>query len=324
MCISWNIQSKSVKAFINRHGNDNDSTDYDLQSSDILEASYHKFVHKNRAVLAARVRECWSDPAVVKLLPERKILVAAGPDESEIKLEKNCPSTLDYMLQSDHVEADTRMLLHAQVIRYDDYKTVVIQANDTDVIILSIAHGLSTGVDNLYIKSFNTMTKIATCINPLRIAQELKRKFSVDPTILLVIHALSGCDTTSFVRNITKSNFFRTYFNNYKRFSHLNEFFTSPLSNKAVVAAEQLLLACYPSSRTQTSLDELRGIMAVTAFKQSHKIIAANLPPTFNAFYHHCLHVARQTDIWCRTFEPYLNLPPLDICNGFTKISEQV
>ncbi|CAF1484646.1 unnamed protein product, partial [Didymodactylos carnosus] len=236
-------ESKNVKAYIKRHGNDIEANNYDLQIDDRLETSYHHFVHNNRAILADRVRECWCEPALVELLPENKILVAAGPTETAFILKKNSQPVRDYLLESNHIEADTRMLLHAKVLAIDEYKNVVIQASDTDVVLLSIGYGSVTGLESLVVKSFNTTTKTDTYIYSTRIAKELKQKFNINPSVLLSLHALSGCDTTSFVKNITKVKFFRTFFTNHHRYSDINNFSSSPLA--ATAAAEQLLIACY-------------------------------------------------------------------------------
>ncbi|CAF0857837.1 unnamed protein product [Didymodactylos carnosus] len=56
--------NKKEKAFIERHGNESETCNYDLKSDDVLETKYHHFVSNNRAVLAERIRECWCEPAV--------------------------------------------------------------------------------------------------------------------------------------------------------------------------------------------------------------------------------------------------------------------
>ncbi|CAF1280596.1 unnamed protein product [Didymodactylos carnosus] len=316
-------ESKLVKAFTRRHGNDLDTSSYDLQIDDRLEASYHKFLHKNRAIVAARVRDCWAKPALVELLPEGKLLVAAGPDEYAIKLKKNSSSEQDWLLQSDHVEADTRLLLHTNVIMIDEYKSVVIAATDTDVILLSIAHALTIQLENVIIKSFNSTTKTDTFINSMEIAKKLKH-FSIDPIILIVLHALSGSDSTSFIKNITKVKFFRTFFNNWQRFTHLSDFLKTPLSKEAIIDAEKLLLTTYSTTTNAITLDHLRATMAVQSFKEKRKSIVLNLPPTSNSFTLHCLRAARQIKIWGNALEPYLHIQSPNELDGFETVDDQL
>ena len=106
--------SKEVKQFIERHNGDGKRFDYDLKEGDVLDASFHKFVHSNRAELARAVRKCWSKES--GRLPNGKVLIIAGPDELAEKLEQGHTSVNDYLLESNHVEADTRLLLHANAL----------------------------------------------------------------------------------------------------------------------------------------------------------------------------------------------------------------
>ncbi|CAF1391579.1 unnamed protein product [Rotaria sordida] len=209
-----------------------DSPSYDLKCDDVLDSDYHQLVMNNEAIIASRIRECWSASTSIQTLPDGKVLVIAGPDESSVTLKKYFDPINDYLLVSNHAEAATRLFIHAQAISYENIKSIVCQSYDTDVIILGIAHALSLDVNNFFIKSFNTKGKFYTYINIREIALAIKKKFLIDPIILLVIHALSGCDTTSFIRNISKTNMFRTFLSNTSRYSNLNHLFSVPLSSK--------------------------------------------------------------------------------------------
>jgi hypothetical protein len=328
-------ESKTVKSHISRHGLNTNLPEYDLKCDDVLDSTYQKLVHNNRAIVAARVRECWSNQACIQMIPEGKTFVVAGPIDTAIVLKRNHQPQEDYLLLSNHIEADTRILLHAQAVSFENVRSIVIQANDTDVILLSIAHALSLDIDNLIVKSMNPKAKTDTYINVYRIAEGLQKKYTIDPLILLVAHALSGCDTTSFIKNITKMNFFRTFFTATDRYLKLDDFFQLPLSSKfelalslypisihsddALVAAERLLIDCYPSSNIGSfSLDELRASIAMSAFKQNRiSAIASHLPPTSNAFYHHCVRAAHQIQIWSQALKADMVIQPIENCDGF-------
>jgi hypothetical protein len=47
--------------------------------------------------------------------------------------------------------------------------------------------------------------------------------------------------------------------------------------------------------------------------ERGRKSIAANLPPSSMAFYHHCLRASRQIVIWLSSFEQYMNPPAMTI-----------
>ncbi|CAF3952846.1 unnamed protein product [Rotaria sp. Silwood1] len=188
-------KSKIEKSFIPRHAGKKVLPVFDIKCDDILDSDYQQLINNNRATVAARVRECWCTNASIETLPEGKILVIAGPDDSSVTLKKSHDPTEDYLLVSNHTEADTRLFLHAQAISYENIRSITIQATDTDIIILAIAHILYLDVDNVYIKSFNTKAKFDAFINIREIALTIREKFCFDPCLLIVIHALSGCDT---------------------------------------------------------------------------------------------------------------------------------
>ncbi|CAF1309847.1 unnamed protein product, partial [Didymodactylos carnosus] len=193
--------SKAVKAFTKRHANNKSNNKYDLKKDDRLATKYceyHDFVHQNRAILAKCVLECWQEPALVNLLPERTVLVVAGPAVEAVRLQKNLPPETVDELEANHVEADTRMMLHIQAIQSTYiFNKVVIQASDTDVVLLSVAYAKIIGLDSLVVKCFNTTTKVFTYVDSMRMAEEIIEKYRFDPILLIILHALSGCDTTS-------------------------------------------------------------------------------------------------------------------------------
>ena len=128
----------------------------------------------------------------------------------------------------------------------------------TDVILLTIAFASSVGLERTFVKSFDTRSKRNTIIDARSIAVDMRRS-KIDPIILLILHALSGCDTTSFVKNITKKKLFSTFFNDSARYSKLVSFVSTPPPKESVSAAERLLIACYSSRSVAHSLDELRA-----------------------------------------------------------------
>ncbi|CAF1502366.1 unnamed protein product [Adineta steineri] len=310
--------SKNEKCFISRHANYKQLPTYDLKCDDVLESNYHQMLHNNRAMIAARIRECWCSDNSINMLPDGKVFVIAGPNDTAVILKKHQKPVEDYLLQCNHIEADTRVFLHCQAISYENINSIMLQASDTDIILLGISHALSLNVNNLFIKSFNTRTKSHLYINIRQLAILLKQKFAIDPLLLIVIHTLSGCDTTSFIKSITKTNMLQTFLTNTHRYIYLHEFFNQSLTSDAVQCAERLLLDCYPSGTTASSLDELRGNMALHAFKESRvTFVAPTLPPTSNAFYHHCQRVARQAFIWYRVYYSDISIQSLPTCDGY-------
>ena len=120
-----------MKKFIKRHHRDSTTIHYQLRPSDKLESPFSDFVHSNRAALSACVRECWCDPFLINKLPYGRLLVIGGPDKSAVKLQHGSLPICEDLLESNHVEADTRMMLHMNLVKIDDQqKRVIIQSNE--------------------------------------------------------------------------------------------------------------------------------------------------------------------------------------------------
>ncbi|CAF4288541.1 unnamed protein product [Rotaria sp. Silwood2] len=280
-------QSQKEKSFISNRTSATISCSYEVKCDDFICSDYQQLIKNNPAVVAARVRECWCTDAYIQTLPTGKILVIAGPDDSSVTLRKNHAPTEDYLLVSNHIYACTRSFIHAHAISFENIKSVAFQSSDADIALLAISHGLYLDVDNIYVKSFNTNAKFDIFINTREISINIKEKRSVDPIILIVIHALSGYE--------------------------------------AISTAERLLLDSYSLKYTPSSLDEHRAIMASTAFKDNRSsCIALALPPSSNAFYFHCQRVARQSQIWFQAYQSDMSIQSIENNEGYEVIQNEV
>ena len=317
-------KSKQIKSFTKCHPSQNKQHDeYNLTVTDILDsAKFQRFVHTNRSKLASVIRRCWSEDQMIDLLSVGKPLIIVGPENKAIKLTKrnallsSCSCNVVLDLECDHVEADTRLFLHVYDVQVGDHNqksftSVVIQSNDTDVTLLSIAHHGLINIQSYYIKKVNNYNRTFTFINIKTTGKILKEKWSVDePNILLTLYSISGCDTTSFIRYVIKRNLFSTYLSNTDQFQDLLLFGTSPnVKYKCVRAAEKLVLLCYSNKSSSFalgaktlqicySLDSLRKVMAIRYLKNNSLDISIKLPSTSNSFYQRCLRCWRQTYTW--------------------------
>ena len=328
-----------MKSFTKRHRYDNQQDQhYDLKPNDILDASkFHEFIHSNRAKVAQVIRYCWCHDELISLLPANKQLVVAGPRKEAIKLMSSRtfssrPSKeILHNLESDHMEADTRIFLHVYDIQMDDdgqnFDGIMIQSNDTDIFILSLSRIKLMMLPNYFIKKVNTLTKLFTFINLKKVEELIQQKWSVsDLSVFLSLHAISGCDTTSFTRNITKVNYFLTYLSNPLKYHNLKTFGDDLIITiEPLQAAEELLVSCYKNSRsfkslslqpilstTSTtdrsgvdSLNAVRKSIALKYYKSSTADLCTKLPPTSDAFQQHCHRAWRQVYTWRKTFEQY-------------------
>ena len=125
------ITSKQTKQFIKRYEHDSEKHSYDLKDNDRMESPFGKFVQSNRGALAECVRQCWMEPELIQRLPPGVLLIVGGPDSTAIKLEHGLAPQPDYFLETTHIEAVTRILLHVNAISLDQYqRTVFTEANE--------------------------------------------------------------------------------------------------------------------------------------------------------------------------------------------------
>lgn len=124
-------ESKAVKMFTKRHEHDVNLCRYQLKGSDKLESPFSTFVHSNRAALASCIRQCWCEPSLIDIIPPNCLLVIGGPEKTAIKLQNGSVPVDEDLLESNHIEADTRMMLHMNVVRIDhEQDTVIIQSSE--------------------------------------------------------------------------------------------------------------------------------------------------------------------------------------------------
>ncbi|CAF3604585.1 unnamed protein product [Rotaria sp. Silwood1] len=124
------LEAKQIKKFIKRHVNNTEKSSYKLKADDKLESPFTKFVCSNQAALDACIKECWIEPALIKFLPEARLLIISGPDEIAVTLQYGSLPISEHVLVSTQIESDTRMILHTNAISIDkQHKTVIIQSS---------------------------------------------------------------------------------------------------------------------------------------------------------------------------------------------------
>ena len=217
----------------------------------------------------------------------------------------------------------------------------------TDAVLLAIAFSSSILLNHLFVQLCNAHTGRHSFIDVKSIATNF-RQHSIDPNIVLVLHALSGCETTSHIRNITKEKMFQRFFDYPARYSSIVGLGHALPPQDAIDAAEELLINCYSFGCASNSLDDLRAMskrservhsyfsldpfrdlevrsllislaksslfLSVAAARvkdRSRKNIAASLPPSSMAFREHCLRCSRQLKTWFDSLESNSIAPPM-------------
>jgi hypothetical protein len=230
-------KSRDLKAFINRHG-DKKTTQQKynrIPRNSILQSgkAYQNFVVSNRARLAAAIVECWKEINVIEKLPLGSIFVVAGPHETTTKLERNKQPMDIIELESNQIEADSRIILHINDLIQNFFFNIVVKSIDTDVIILCIYHSSFNGLEKLVVDATlpKKPSKIMDCTY---IHNKLIHQYGVNPLHFLIVYALSGCDTCSFTRNISKRTFMQTLFDTPNDFDDLQKLTVLPINKDDV------------------------------------------------------------------------------------------
>lgn len=185
-------------------------------------------------------------------------------------------------LESNHEEADTRIVFHALCSGFD---SVVVSARDTDIILLLIHHFHRFSGKELWVK---TGTEVKPKYIPIH---EIVKTLSIqEKENILAFHAITGCDVTSFLATITK----RAAWDVFKcHFRLLNDFGSQPLTDKSKKNAEVFIVKLYKVKGNDvhdcnTARYRLFGI--------TKKPEA--LPPTSDAAHLHIQRAHLQTVIW--------------------------
>lgn len=102
-------------------------------------------------MLASAIVKCWMEPEVIQKLPFASVLVVAGPNESATKLEKDQQPIDMIELESNHIEADSRIIFHIDQLSQNSFFHIVVKSIDTDVVILCIYFASLTGFQKLVV-----------------------------------------------------------------------------------------------------------------------------------------------------------------------------
>ena len=133
----------------------------------------------------------------------------------------NPPSDVSQLQPCIHEEADSRMLLHAWNAYQQGYRSIMIHATDTDVVVIAIAVSSLMGSCEVWLAfgHGNKFRHIAAHTISNHIGHE--RAWG-----LLFLHAVSGCDTMSAISGIGKKtvwDIWNSMPNLGKVFTHLSD-----------------------------------------------------------------------------------------------------
>ncbi|KAJ8340119.1 hypothetical protein SKAU_G00347520 [Synaphobranchus kaupii] len=217
------------------------------------------------------------------------VVVTKGPD-----VLSTSETSLDSLDKCFHEEADTRIFVHARHATEEGSKTIMIKANDTDILViaLSIFPSLQDlGLQKLWVAFGHGQSLRWIGVHDLYcyIGPEKTKG-------ILFFHAFTGCDTVSAFRNKGKKTAWQTW----DICSEASPIFTKlsqypPILNDGdLEILEKFVVLMYDRSSTAVSVDEARLDM----FARKQRPYEA-IPPTRAALLQHTKHAAYQAGcIW--------------------------
>ena len=221
-----------------------------------------------------------SDELLSHAPAERTVVVAGGCLVEDDVLCSN-PSVDLSVLRSNHEDADTRIVLHlVQLNGHADM--VIVSARDTDVLLLLLAHHARFTTD--------VWLWVGTAKKPKYFS--LGDVFNQLPDLsiadaLLPFHAITGCDTTSFISGHSKRTAWKTFVQHFGLLASVGD---RALDADIISSAEEFLCKIY--GVVNDTLDLAR----VELFGKDNR--PERLPPTSDAFKQHLKRAHYQTKIW--------------------------
>ena len=214
-------------------------------------------------------------------------------------------SSLEELAPCAHEEADTRIFLHAWHAAREGYKSFMIEANDTDIVVIALSLMPSfsaVGMEKMWVVFGKGEHTRWIPIHDLA--------FSLGPEKtngILFFHAFSGCDVVSGFNGKGKKTAWQTW----NVCNEASTTFTklsqcpSAIEESDLQVLERFVLLMYDRSSSATSVDEAR-LDLFTRKQRSYELI----PPTQGALKEHAKRAAFQAGhIWEQSIVRQPDLP---------------
>jgi len=236
------------------------------------------------------------------LTENERLFISGGAEEKCLLVTgASCRDVED--LQSNHEEADTRIILHASYAQKTGSDCIVISSPDTDVLLLLLHHHKAIGANEVYMSTgrsgIHTDSKRLIPIHSLynTLSQE-------QHNVMLTLYCLTGCDTTSSFYGKGKRKAFKLLMQHSSKYQSLQDMGEEASLSSTQYSACVVFLADLYSSNGCTTLNAIRCTKALNS------VAPKNLPPTDNSFHLHCLRCVLQLWIWKHAMTKEHQLPP--------------
>ena len=231
--------------------------------------------------------------ALIAEAPSEKTIVVGGGFATETEVQSNNPTMSTALLEGNHKEADTRVVLHCI---HSNAQTIVVSARDTDILILLLAHFNKCTCLQLWLKAGTLKKPKYVPIHTIR--DQLGLSDQVYET-LPAFHAITGCDTVSYLSGHSKKSAWGVFIEHHHLLKDLGK---SPTLSKAVTEdAEKFICHIYKSS--SQNCDKAR----VKLFTKCHA--PESMPPSSDAAQLHIQRANYQSLVWREACHPKPVIP---------------
>ena len=241
-----------------------------------------------QAFISAEFYKCHSSTDIT-------VVTALQREVTKLQFRPQFPTTVTRCvdLDSDHEEADTRLLLHANDCSAN-HETVVIWSPDTDVAVIALGNITSISCELLFATGTGkhqrllSLTDIAVTLGPMAEA-------------LPAFHALTGCDTTSSFYGKGKKSALNTIMARPDLVIALKLVGTEFTIEDIPTGIEETVCAIYNAKASTVNTARFELFKTGSAEKA--------MPPNKDALKQHIRRVNYQTKIWKSALCPMMNCP---------------
>lgn len=225
-------------------------------------------------------------------LPAHHEVVVSGGDD--FPAESSTGRDVQH-LNSNHEEADTKIILHAADASVQNFYRVVVCTRDTDILLLLIHHETA---EEVWMSSGTSKDKdfIPVCTLRANLESEVVNN-------ILGFHALTGSDCTSQFFGYGKRTAWKTYLKFPNLLKDLGR--SSDIDTDSI---ELFVIQMYSSTTNTTSVNGLRAELF-------HRVNdPEKLPPTQDALGLHIQRSNYQAMVWINAVVPRPSLPQPEEC----------
>ncbi|CAF1207253.1 unnamed protein product [Didymodactylos carnosus] len=270
-------------------------------------AEWEVIVKKNISCVGQCICDIWQSSAFT--IPIGKLMIVSCPDKRLLLMTIQNAITIE--------QFDVIVEHATTAIQKFENVSVVIKSKKNDLLSLAIAYASTVPymriVDCSYMYRGDTINKYVNCTE---LNEAMRNKYKINSLFpLITLHALTGSQCTSAIRNITKATVINTYFQNMSQYKYIEHLGQLSLTNEIGDACENLFLQALKSGCW--TLDEERHLMIRKASRKYEDITALKaLPSITNAAQQHFKRASVVVNTWCQNAQP-------DICqnNGYETVN---